>query len=145
MNHLLARRKSSSSVRGRQLEARSTAPSSSTPSDQKPREAKSSPYARPSYETALAAKGSFMGKSNVGITDASRKLCRTLLETEQSTPAHEVSTAVRAITVVLKVCCALATVDAHRSDDADNLALCKSRLVPNSSQSAWLRNRPWIG
>lgn len=84
MNRLLARRKSSSSVRGRQLDSHSTAPSSS--SDQKPREAKSSLYARPNYETALAAKGSFMGKSKMGITDASKELCRTLLETEQSTP-----------------------------------------------------------
>ena len=75
MNYLLVRRKSSSSVRSRQLEARSTAPSLSTLSDQKPREAKSSPYARLSYETALVVKGSFIGKSNIGITDVSRKLC----------------------------------------------------------------------
>lgn len=70
MNHLLARRKSSSSVRGRPLEARATAPSSSTPSDQKPREAKSFHYARPSHETALAAKGSFMCKSDLGMMQA---------------------------------------------------------------------------
>lgn len=88
MNHLLARKKSSSSVRGRQLEARSSAFSSSTPSDQKPREAKSSPYVRPNYETVLAAKGSFLGKYNGGITDASKELCRTLLETEQSIAEH---------------------------------------------------------
>jgi hypothetical protein len=84
MNHLLARRKSSSSMRGRQLDSHSTAPSSS--SDQKPKEAKSSLYARPNYEIALAAKGSFMSKSKVDITDATKELCRTLLETEQSTP-----------------------------------------------------------
>ncbi|OAF55432.1 hypothetical protein VC83_08270 [Pseudogymnoascus destructans] len=42
MNHLLARRKSSSSLRGKQSEASST-----TPSDQNPREAKSTTYARP--------------------------------------------------------------------------------------------------
>ncbi|PQE08397.1 reverse transcriptase protein [Rutstroemia sp. NJR-2017a WRK4] len=86
MNHLLARKKSSSSFRGKQSEAGSAAPSSTTPSDQKPREAKSSPYARPSYETVLATKGSFMGKFELGITDESKRLCRTLLEAEQSVP-----------------------------------------------------------
>jgi hypothetical protein len=86
LNHLLARKKSSSSLRGKQSEAGSAAPSSTTPSDQKPREAKSTPYTRPSYETILATKGSFMGKFDLGITDASKKLCRTLLEAEQSVP-----------------------------------------------------------
>ncbi|OBT47399.1 hypothetical protein VE00_02152 [Pseudogymnoascus sp. WSF 3629] len=81
MNHLLARRKSSSSLRGKQSEA-----SSATPSDQKPREAKSTTYARPSYEAVLASKGSFMGKFDLGITNASKILCRTLLEAEQSVP-----------------------------------------------------------
>ncbi|PQE05336.1 phosphatidylserine decarboxylase protein [Rutstroemia sp. NJR-2017a BVV2] len=86
MNHLLARKKSSSSFRGKQSEAGSAAPSSTTPSDQKPREAKSLPYARPSYETVLATKGSFIGKFELGITDESKRLCRTLLEAEQSVP-----------------------------------------------------------
>jgi hypothetical protein len=86
LNHLLARKKSSSSLRGKQSEAGSAAPSSTTPSDQKPREAKSTPYTRPSYETVLATKGSFMGKFDLGITDASKKLCQTLLEAEQSVP-----------------------------------------------------------
>jgi len=86
LNHLLARKKSSSSLRGKQSEAGSAAPSSTTPSDQKPREAKSTPYTRPSYETILATKGSFMAKFDLGITDTSKKLCRTLLEAEQSIP-----------------------------------------------------------
>jgi hypothetical protein len=86
MNHLLARKKSSSSLRGKQSEAGSAAPSSTTPSDQKPRETKSTPYTRPSYETVLATKGSFMGKFDLGITDVSKRLCRTLLEAEQSVP-----------------------------------------------------------
>ena len=83
MNHLLARKKSSSSLRGKQSEAGSAA---TTPSDQKPREAKSTPYTRPSYETVLATKGSFMGKFDLGITDASKELCRTLLKAEQLVP-----------------------------------------------------------
>jgi hypothetical protein len=88
MNHLLARKKSSSSLRGKQSEAGSAAPSSTTSSDQKPREAKSKLYTRPSYETVLATKGSFMGKSDSGITDTSKKLCQTLLEAEQSVPQN---------------------------------------------------------
>merc|ERR1712093_522723 len=86
MNHLLARKKSSSSLRAKQSEAGSATPSSTTPSDQKPREAKSTLYTRPSYETVLATKGSFMSKFDLGITDASKRLCRTLLEAEQSVP-----------------------------------------------------------
>ncbi|KAH6665192.1 hypothetical protein B0J14DRAFT_620938 [Halenospora varia] len=84
LNHLLARRKSSSSLRDKQSEAGSVTPSSTTPSDQKPREAKSAPYTRPSYTTVLATKGSFIDKSDLGITDASKSLCRILLEKEQT-------------------------------------------------------------
>lgn len=87
MNSLLVRKESSSSLRGKQSGAAgSAAPSSTIPSDQKPREAKSTPYARPSYETVLATKGSFMGKFDLGITDASKRLCQILLEAEQSVP-----------------------------------------------------------
>jgi hypothetical protein len=79
MSHLLAKQKSSSSLRRKDSE-------SDTTSDQKPREAKSTPYARPSYATVLATKGSFMDKSDLGITDASKSLCRILLEKEQTVP-----------------------------------------------------------
>lgn len=81
MNHLLARHKSSSSLRRKNSES-----SSATPSDQKPREAKSLQYTRPSYETELATKGSFMRKSELGITDASQGLCRTLFDAKQTVP-----------------------------------------------------------
>lgn len=74
MNYLLARKQSGA------------APSSTTPTDQKLREAKSAPYARPIYTTVLATKGSFMHKSELGITEESKKLCQTLLEDEQSVP-----------------------------------------------------------
>lgn len=84
MNYLLARKKSSSSLRGKQSEAGSAAPSSTTSSNQKQMEAKSTSYTRPSYETVLATKGSFMRKFDLGITDASKRLCRNLLEAEQS-------------------------------------------------------------
>lgn len=86
MNHLLARKKSSSSFREKQSDTGSAAPSSATPSDQKPREVKSTPYTRPSYETILATKGSFMSKFELGITDESKTLCRTFLVAEHSVP-----------------------------------------------------------
>ncbi|KAH6714478.1 hypothetical protein BKA61DRAFT_632343 [Leptodontidium sp. MPI-SDFR-AT-0119] len=70
MNHLLARKKSSSSFRDKLSEAGSAAPSSTTPSDQKPRE----------------TKGSFMRKSELGIADTSKTVYRTLLEAEQTIP-----------------------------------------------------------
>lgn len=81
---LIAKKKSSSSLCGKQSEVGSITPSSTTPSDQKPREAKSIPYARPSYEIVLATKASFMGKSDLGITDISKKLCRKIFEAKQS-------------------------------------------------------------
>ena len=64
INHLLAKKKLLSSLCNKQLEASFAIPSSTTPSDQKPREAKSIPYTRPSYKTVFVAKGSFMGKSD---------------------------------------------------------------------------------
>ncbi|KAG4419338.1 hypothetical protein IFR04_007486 [Cadophora malorum] len=88
MSHLLARKKSLSSLRAKQSEAGSTTPSSTTPSDQKPREAKSSPYARPSYETVLATKGSFLDKCDNGIEKAGRDLCQNLLYSEQTYPQN---------------------------------------------------------
>ena len=51
-------------------------------SDQK----KSAQYRDTRYNTLLAAKGSFMEKSDIGITDVSKSLCRRLLESEQDVP-----------------------------------------------------------
>ncbi|KAL5351929.1 hypothetical protein ACLOAV_003791 [Pseudogymnoascus australis] len=82
MNHLLARRKSSSSLRGKQSEA------SSTPSDQKPREAKSTPYTRPSYESVLATKGSLMDEFDGDITEGSKDFCQSLLRSKQTYPQN---------------------------------------------------------
>ena len=81
MSHLLAKQKLPPSLRRRNSEDSIT-----TPSDQQPREVKSAKYRTARYETLLATKGSFMGKSDLGVTDASRGLCRTLLENEQTTP-----------------------------------------------------------
>ncbi|RYC61999.1 hypothetical protein CHU98_g4217 [Xylaria longipes] len=75
---VLARRRSSSRKRSNSA--------SSTPSDQKPREEKSAPYRDPRYTTLLATKGSFMHRSDLGITEESKKACNTLLGTEQAIP-----------------------------------------------------------
>jgi hypothetical protein len=56
------------------------------PSAQKPREVKSAPYQDARYKTILATKGSFMGKSKLGITNASKSLCQTIFEKEQTVP-----------------------------------------------------------
>ena len=81
MSHLLARQKSSSSLRRKNSESGMT-----TPSDQQPREAKSAKYKTANYATVLATKGSFMDESDLDITDASRSLYRTLLHSKQAVP-----------------------------------------------------------
>ncbi|KAK3996889.1 hypothetical protein QBC44DRAFT_123425 [Cladorrhinum sp. PSN332] len=86
MEQLLARKRSSSALGRKRSEAGSMGHSSVTPSDQKPREEKSAPYRDPRYKTLLANMGSFMDKSDLGITDASKKLCHTLLESKQTVP-----------------------------------------------------------
>ncbi|KAK2599075.1 hypothetical protein QQS21_005481 [Conoideocrella luteorostrata] len=82
LEYLRARKKSAPSL-GRK---RSSSATSSTPSDQRPREEKSAPYRDPCYETLLGTKGSFMGTSRLGITSASKALSATLLQTQQAIP-----------------------------------------------------------
>ena len=86
MTHLLARKKSATSLTRKKSDASSIAPSSTTPSDEKPREAKSALYIRTSYTTILATKGSFMDKSERSITIRSKDVCKTLLENQQTSP-----------------------------------------------------------
>ena len=96
MSHLLARQKSSGSLPRRQsalasVDPVSTAPtsvtpSSLTPSDQKPREVKSAPYQDPRYELLLSTKGSFLKKSDLDITQESKKSYLNLLEARQTVP-----------------------------------------------------------
>ena len=88
MNHLLARKKSSSSLRGRRSEASSVSASSATPSDQKLRDAKSTPYQDARYKTILASKGSFLDESDLGITNSSIENIQTLLSAEQTVPVN---------------------------------------------------------
>jgi hypothetical protein len=82
MEHILARKRSLS-PRKRSISATST-----TPSDQKPREEKSALYRDPRYETLLGTKGSFMVKSNLDVTSTTKTLCRTLLEKQQTAPEN---------------------------------------------------------
>lgn len=56
------------------------------PSDQLPQEAKSAQYRTANYSIILATKGSFMGKSDLGITTSSKVMCQSLLQTEQTVP-----------------------------------------------------------
>jgi hypothetical protein len=86
MNHLFARKKSSSSLCNKQSEAGSVTPSSTTPSNQKLREVKSAPYKDARYKLVLATKGSFISKSNLGITDKSKADFQALLNVEQTVP-----------------------------------------------------------
>jgi len=82
MERLLARKKSSSNLSRK----RSNSATSTTPSDQKPREEKSAPYRDARYPLLLQTKGSYMDISELGITDTSKNLVRELLDGEQSVP-----------------------------------------------------------
>jgi hypothetical protein len=81
MNRLPVRKRAFSSFRSKQSEA-SPAPSG----DPKLREVKSASYKHLRYEGTLAAKGSFMGKSKLGITITSKSSCLTLLQSKQAFP-----------------------------------------------------------
>lgn len=83
LERLLAQKRSFTAFGGRR---QSDSASSATPSDQKPREEKSTMYRDIRYETLLATKGSFMEESKLGVTDESKKLCKDLLQKEQVFP-----------------------------------------------------------
>ena len=82
MEHLLARKKFLLSLNRK----RSNSGSSTTPSDQKPREEKSAPYRDPRYKILLATKGSFMDESDIGITEQSKTTYLDLLASDQTVP-----------------------------------------------------------
>ena len=91
MSHLLARQKSTASLRRKRselasIEPASVAPSSTTPSDQKPREVKSAPYQDPRYKLLLSTKDSFMDESKLGITEKSKETYLKLLDVKQMGP-----------------------------------------------------------
>ncbi|RYP63172.1 hypothetical protein DL771_009403 [Monosporascus sp. 5C6A] len=82
MEHLFAREKSWSNPSRK----RSNSATSTTPSDQKPREEKSAPYRTRGYPLLLQTKGSYMDISELGITDTSKHLVGDLLSGKQPVP-----------------------------------------------------------
>jgi hypothetical protein len=87
---------------GSSLSARSQI-SERTASDQKPREARSTPYRDARYETLLATKGSFLNESDTQLAPAQRQLCRDLLTTEQPTPSTSLFHEDRFLTMARKL------------------------------------------
>ncbi|KAF1996556.1 hypothetical protein P154DRAFT_537919 [Amniculicola lignicola CBS 123094] len=85
MNHLLARTKSTPSLRRKRSEG-SLVARSTTPSDQKPRDEKSAPYRDARYETLLETKGIFMIENREGPKKESKDMCRKLLADDQDVP-----------------------------------------------------------
>lgn len=86
IDRFVARQKSESSLRRKRSETGSITGRSDTPTDNKQREAKDKPYQNARYNDLLAARGSYMDESKLGITDESKKLCRELLEESQPVP-----------------------------------------------------------
>lgn len=86
MERMLARKKTLSSL-GRK---RSNSASSTTPSDQKPREEKSAPYKDTRYELLLQTKGTHLDVSDLGLTDISKRLVQDLLNGKQSIPKETI-------------------------------------------------------
>lgn len=86
MEHILARKRSLSSL----TRKRSNSATSTTPSDQKPREEKSAPYRDPRYELLLQTKGTYLKTSTQGITDTSKDLVRNLLDGTQPIPGETI-------------------------------------------------------
>ena len=86
MSYLLARKKSDTALVRKKSDTGSPAPSSTTPSDEKPREAKSAPYKDARYEILLRTRGSFVDESESGITKGAKDMCNALLSREQTIP-----------------------------------------------------------
>ena len=83
MHRLLAKKKSTASLRRKRSEA--SIITSSTPSDLQAE--KSAPYKNPSYETVLEREASsYMDKYKPGVTEASVRLCQILLDSKQIIP-----------------------------------------------------------
>ena len=88
MQHLLARQRSSASLRRKRSDSSLVTSVASTQSDQRPREEKSAPYRSTSYAVLLEALGnSYMDDdSEQGITSDSKILCESLLASKYTTP-----------------------------------------------------------
>lgn len=87
MHRLLAKKKSMASLRRKRSD--SSFVTSTTPSDLQAEN--SAPYKNPSYETVLEREaGSYMDKYKLGVTDASERLCQTLLSSKQIIPMNTI-------------------------------------------------------
>ena len=85
MAHLLTITKPMATLRRKWSE--SSMITSTTPSDQKPREEKCAPYRSPNYEILLEIQGSsYMRDHKLGVRDECKKLCEKLLQTKQPVP-----------------------------------------------------------
>ncbi|CAH0034561.1 unnamed protein product [Clonostachys rhizophaga] len=84
MAHIVARKRSQRSLSRKR--SNSGAPTSTTPSDQRPREEKSTPYRDPRYKTLLATKNSFMEESDLGISKDSKDTYLSFLSSDQTIP-----------------------------------------------------------
>ena len=80
-SYLLARKKSTNSLR-----RKSSQSNLQTPSDQLPREAKGAQYKDAEYEVKLEEEGSYMRKSKLDTTDNSKSVYRRLFQSEQTVP-----------------------------------------------------------
>jgi hypothetical protein len=86
MSYLLARPRSPRQLALDLVDPASVAWSVTTPSDQKPREAKGAPYLDARYTYLLSTKNSFMKESELGITLKSKECCSHLLDAPQTVP-----------------------------------------------------------
>ena len=84
MTYLLAR-KPSTSLRRKRSEAGSLT-SAVTPSDQKSRDEKSTPYKDAKYDVELELRGVYLEGPPINITERSKEWCQLLLNTAQSVP-----------------------------------------------------------
>ncbi|EGR52979.1 uncharacterized protein TRIREDRAFT_29115, partial [Trichoderma reesei QM6a] len=123
----LPRKKSSSNLSRK----RSNSATSTTPSDQKPRELKSAPYKDARYPLLLQTKGSYMRVSELGITDGSKQLIRSLQNDEQSAPQGTLFDD----EIFLDACCNLENKNEAR------IIQDISRLIVPSAESLALRNK----
>ncbi|OJD26982.1 hypothetical protein ACJ73_01616 [Blastomyces percursus] len=85
MSHLLAKKKSTASLRRKNSNS-SLATGSNAPTDQESRDGKSAKYRNATYETVLATKGSFMAESELEVTERSKEICKMLLDEKQTIP-----------------------------------------------------------
>lgn len=83
MDPPFARKKPSSTLSRKRLSSGTSA----TPSDQRPREEKSTPYRHQRYETLLQVRGSYMTGAPLGLASRRQALCRSLFDKIATLPS----------------------------------------------------------